>query len=68
MIDEPTTVPGPRLKEQRQGYGVSRQALADHMHLHRNTLREWEKAHALDVIRTRRYVAALTELIEQAAA
>lgn len=68
MIEEPTTVPGPRLADQRRGYGVSRQALADHMKLHRNTLREWEKAHALDVIRTRRYVAALRELIEKAAA
>lgn len=68
MLDDPAVIPGPRLAEQRRGYGVSRQALADHMGVHRNTLREWEKAHALDVLRQRRYVTALRELVEATAA
>lgn len=68
MIDEPTTIPGPRLAEQRRGYGVTRQALADRLGLHRNTLRAWETAHELDVLRQRRYVVALRELVEEAAA
>lgn len=68
MIDEPTTIPGPKLAEQRRGYGVSRQALADRLGLHRNTLRAWETAHAVDVLRQRRYVAALRELVEETAA
>lgn len=68
MIDEPTIVPGPRLAEQRRGYGVTRRALADRLGLHRNTLRAWETAHAVDVIRQRRYIAALRELVEESAA
>jgi DNA-binding transcriptional regulator YiaG len=68
MIDEPAIVPGPKLAEQRRGYGVTRQALAAQLGLHRNTVRAWETAHAVDVIRQRRYIAALRELVERAAA
>lgn len=68
MIDEPATIPGPRLADQRRGYGVTRQALADRLGLHRNTLRAWETAHAVDVLRQRRYAAALRELVEESAA
>lgn len=67
MIDEPTIVPGPKLAEQRRGYGVTRRALAEKLGLHRNTLAAWESAHAVDVIRQRRYIAALRELVDSAA-
>ena len=46
------------------GYGVTRAALAARLGLHRNTLRAWETAHAVDVLRQRRYVTALRELID----
>lgn len=65
MIDEPATVPGPRLAEQRRGYGVTRRALADRLGLHRNTLRAWETAHELDVLRQRRYASALREIVDE---
>jgi DNA-binding XRE family transcriptional regulator len=63
MINEPATIPGPRLAEQRRGYGVTREALAKKLGVHRNTLRAWETAHSLDVLRQRRYVTALRDLI-----
>jgi len=68
MIDEPATVPGPRLAEQRRGYGVTRAALAARLGLHRNTVRAWETAHAVDVLRQRRYATALRELVAESAA
>jgi DNA-binding transcriptional regulator YiaG len=68
MIEEPTTIPGPRLAELRMGYGVKRRALADRLGLHRNTLRAWETAHAVDVLRQRRYIAALREIVDESAA
>ena len=68
MIEEPATVPGPRLAEQRRGYGVTRRALAERLGLHRNTLRAWETAHSVDVIRQRRYIAALREIVDEASA
>jgi transcriptional regulator with XRE-family HTH domain len=64
MIEDPTTIPGPRLAEQRRGYGITRRALADRLGLHRNTLRAWETAHSVDVLRQRRYIAALRALID----
>jgi DNA-binding transcriptional regulator YiaG len=66
MIDEPTTVPGPKLADQRRGYGITRRALAEQLGLHRNTLRAWETAHSVDVLRQRRYIAALRELVDVA--
>ena len=65
MIDEPTTIPGPKLAEQRRGYGVTRRALAEQLGLHRNTLRAWETAHSVDVLRQRRYIAALRAVIDK---
>lgn len=67
MIDEPTTVPGPVLAAKRRGYGVTREALAAQLGLHRNTLRAWETAHSLDVIRQKRYVEALRTIVENVA-
>ena len=65
QIEEPATVPGPRLAEQRRGYGVTRRALAECLGLHRNTLRAWETAHSVDVLRQRRYIAALRTLVDE---
>ena len=64
-MDTPTTVPGPTLAAHRKAYGISRQALADRLGLHRNTLMAWENAHEVTVLRQRRYLAALRELVEQ---
>jgi DNA-binding transcriptional regulator YiaG len=63
-IETPTTVPGPALADRRRGYGVTREALAAHLGLHRNTLRAWETAHSVDVLRQRRYMAALREIVD----
>ena len=65
-IETPATIPGPALAEQRRGYGVTRRALADQLGLHRNTLRAWETAHAVDVLRQRRYLAALQTIVDAA--
>lgn len=68
MIEEPTTIPGPKLAEMRKGYGVSREALRKRLGIHRNTLRAWETAHQVDVMKQRRYAAALRELVDENAA
>lgn len=47
---------------ERDLWGVSRVALAARMGVHRNTLAQWERHPALDVIRQRRYLAALDEI------
>ena len=67
-LEPPATVPGPRLAIQRRGYGVTRRALADSLGLHRTTLREWELTPELDVLRTRRYLAALRRIVDGSAA
>lgn len=64
MIDEPTMIPGPKLAEQRRGYGVTRRALAGQLGLHRNTVRAWETAPSVDVLRQRRYLTALRALVD----
>ena len=66
VIEQPVTIPGPKLAAQRRGYGITREALASKMGLHRNTLRAWETAAELDVIRQRKYIAALRELVDAA--
>jgi DNA-binding transcriptional regulator YiaG len=66
VIEAPATIPGPRLAEQRRGYGVTRRALAERMGLHRNTVRAWELSPEVDVLRQRRYFAALRELVDAA--
>ena len=63
-IEAPLTVPGPKLAAQRRGYGVTRRALAARMGVHWNTLRIWEMAPEVDVLRQRRYFAALRELVD----
>lgn len=65
-IDTPVTIPGPKLAAQRRGYGITREALALRLGLHRNTLRAWETAAELDVLRQRRYLSALRELVDAA--
>lgn len=64
LSDAPLTVPGPRLRAQREGYGITRKALAAKLQHHRNTLMAWEADPAVDVLRQRRYVAALRELVD----
>lgn len=66
VLEPPATIPGPKLAEQRRGYGVTRKSLAEKLGLHRNTLRAWEMASEVDVIRQRRYFTALRELVDAA--
>lgn len=67
-IDSPATVPGSVLAAERVTYGVKRTRLAQKLGLHRNTLRDWEMADEVDVIRQRRYRSALRDLVEEAVA
>lgn len=64
LTDTPLTVPGAKLRAQREAYGVTRQAIADRLLHHRNTLLAWEKDPAVDVRRQRLYLAALRELAD----
>ena len=64
-LEAPITVPGPRLATQRKGYGVTRADLAARLGVHRNTLLAWEQAPSLDVIRQRRYLTGLRELVDE---
>ena len=66
LTELPLTIPGRKLREQREGYGVTRQDLAAKLGLHRNTLLAWENTPGLDVIRQRKYIAALRELVDAA--
>lgn len=63
VLDAPLTIPGHRLRAQREGYGVTRQALAAKLQHHRNTLLAWEQDPEVDVRRQRLYLAALRELV-----
>lgn len=63
----PVKVPGADLAARRDAYGVTRIDLAAKMGLHRNTLRAWETAPEVDVLRQRRYLAALRELVDSVA-
>lgn len=65
VIEAPVTVPGPRLRAQREGYGITRKDLAARLGHHRNTLAAWESAPAVDVRRQRLYLAALRELVDR---
>lgn len=65
VLDAPVTIPGHRLKAQREGYGVEQQAIAERLGHHRNTIAAWEKAAAVDVRRQRLYLAALRELADE---
>lgn len=62
----PVMVPGAVLAAERDTYGVTRIELARRLGLHRNTLRDWENAPEVDVIRQRRYRKALTEIAAEA--
>lgn len=67
LDNPPVTVPGQKLREQRKAYGITRTDLAAKLQHHRNTIEAWEKSPALDVRRQRLYLAALRELVEEAA-
>lgn len=64
VLDAPLTIPGHRLKEQREGYGIEQQAIAEVLRHHRNTIAAWEKADEVDVRRQRLYLGALRKLVE----
>lgn len=64
----PAKVPGSDLAFERKAYGIERKSLAEHMHLHRNTLRNWEESLEVDAIRAAKYRRALAELYAKAVA
>lgn len=63
VIEAPVTIHGSRLRAQREGYGVTRKALAAKLQHHRNTILAWENDPQVDVRRQRLYLAALRELV-----
>jgi DNA-binding transcriptional regulator YiaG len=63
VLEHPVTVPGARLRAQREGYGITRKALAERLRHHRNTIAAWEADPEVDVRRQRLYLAALRELV-----
>lgn len=65
--DEPITIPGQKLRAQREAYGITRSALAARLQHHRNTLLSWECDPAVDVRRQRLYLAALRQLVDEVA-
>jgi DNA-binding XRE family transcriptional regulator len=67
VIEAPVTIPGPKLRAQREGYGITRKALAARLQHHRNTILAWENDPSVDVRRQRLYLAALRELVEEQA-
>lgn len=66
MDTAPAKIPGAVLAAERDTYGVSRTDLARKLRLHRNTLRDWEKALEVDVIKAARYRNALREFVDEA--
>lgn len=66
LENPPVTVHGSKLRQQREGYGVTRKALAEKLQHHRNTVLAWENDPEVDVRRQRLYLAALRELVEAA--
>ena len=65
LSDAPVTIHGNRLRAQRKAYGITRQALADRLRHHRNTLMAWENDPEVDVRRQRLYLGALRELVDE---
>ena len=61
----PTKIPGSVLAAERDLFGVTRADLAKQMGLHRNTLAGWEADPEVDVIRQRRYRAALQAIVDE---
>ena len=65
-MESAQTIPGPRLAAQRAAYGVMAADLAERLGIHRNTLRRWEQDPAVDVLRQRRYLTALRQIVDAA--
>lgn len=61
----PTTIPGAKLRLQREAYGIEQQALAARLRHHRNTIAAWEQSESVDVRRQRLYLGALRELVDE---
>lgn len=68
LDNPPVTIPGSKLRSQREGYGVRIQDLAAKLRHHRNTIRNWENEAEVDVRRQRLYLAALRQCVEDMAA
>ena len=64
MQDLPKPVNGSDLANARIAVGVTQQALADALGIHRTRLYSWERATPLDGIRAARYQAALVQLVK----
>jgi transcriptional regulator with XRE-family HTH domain len=66
--DLPDPVPGPELAALRKRLGVTQQALADALGVHRTRVNAWERAQPLDAIRAVRYQQTLRRLVSEAVA
>lgn len=64
MTDALPTIPGSKLRAQREAYGIEQQAVANLLRHHRNTIAAWEQDDAVDVRRQRLYLAALRKLAD----
>ena len=64
MESASATIPGDRLRRQREAYGITQAQVAGLLRHHRNTIAAWEQDAAVDVRRQRLYLAALRKLAD----
>ena len=58
------TIPGPRLRAQREAHGVTILEMAAELRHHRNTITRWENEPEVDRRRQRLYLAALRKIAD----
>ncbi len=63
-IDAAPTIPGHRLRAQREAHGIEQRDIARELRHHRNTIAAWEHSPAVDLRRQRLYLAALRRLAD----
>lgn len=61
---ETTTIPGAKLRSQREAYGVTQAQMAAVLGHTRDTIRAWESRPSVDVRRHRLYLAALRKVAD----
>lgn len=61
---ETTTIPGAKLRLQREAYGVTQAQMAAVLGHTRDTIRAWEARPSVDVRRHRLYLAALRKVAD----
>ena len=66
--DFPRPVPGSALRELRKKVGVTQQAIADELGIHRTAVNKWENDPVVDAVRALRYQNAVSEALAKATA